>query len=481
MTVDLAILRQDGVPLFNDDFNAMFREVFVRRFIPCLNEKFNQRDPSKPLTKLPEDVGDGVRLLVLCERLKAALKQDVKDHLDRQLSRSERSSRPAEAAPFKIVQASLELDSTVPPRGSLQERVVNHAIEMMASQLPESLDALQELCQMACDLGRGEMCMKLFRATAEKALAMAGKVAPKGPKPPARQISGGLDDAANPEDSVLSGLNDLKIDNSQEMRKLEVERARLEKLARDLEREKRELREEAARMEYSRANQAAATTPYASRRGQEMTMEPMDNEYSEENSFNNGQQDQGRLAGIAQDGALALRQGVVLEKVGRNTGDRIVRISGDTLEWRRGNGRFTKEHQVLRNDVVSIKVVDATGRTFLLSTKTGLLTLRALSEPAANLFVQALEAWARGNGSRLKRAPMTPSIAAPMAGPAMMNTAAPSMIAPATNTITSRRFPRISMSFKRPGTKTDNQLAIHRGADISFTSNGDGSFLREDD
>ena len=40
-------------------------------------------------------------------------------------------------------------------------------------------------------------------------------------------------------------------------------------------------------------------------------------------------------------GALALKQGIVIEKVGKSAGERIVRLSGDVLEWRKGNGRFS--------------------------------------------------------------------------------------------------------------------------------------------
>jgi len=480
MTVDLAILRQDGVPLFNDDFPSTFREVFVRRFVPCLNEKFNQRDPSKPLTKLPDEVGAGVRLLVLCERLKAALKQDVKDHLDRQLARSERANaRPAESVPFKIIQASLELDPTVPPRGTLQERVVHHAIEILANQLPESLDALQELVQLACDLGRNEMCTRLFRATAEKALAMAGKTVTKA-KPTVSRQNSAVEDNQNHDDSVLSGDIKDKHETSTESRKIEAERQRLSLMMKEMEQQRREMREEMHRLEQLRSNVAGAG--YSTKKGLELADPNLENSMSEENSFNNGQSlpDASRASYLAQDGALALRQGVVMEKVGRNTGDRIVRVLGDTLEWRKGSGRFTKEHTVFRQDVVSIKVVDPLGKTFLLSTKTGLLTLRALSEQAAQMFVQAIDAWAKGQqGGKTKRAPMNPSMAmAPP--PPMMN---PSMALPshqnAANTVTSRRFPRISMSFKRNAAKND-QLAIHRGADYSFTSNGDGSFLSDD-
>jgi hypothetical protein len=473
MTVDLAILRQDGVPLFADDFPNTFREVFVRRFVPCLNEKFNQRDPSKPLTKLPEDVGDAVRLLVLCERLKAALKQDVKDHLDRMLARSERASRPAEGAPFKIVQASLELDPTVPPRGTLQERVVHHAIEMLASQLPESLDALQELVQLACELQRHEMCIRLFRATSEKALVMAGKTVKS--RKDIRQATA-AEEVATADDSVLSGITEVKdkLEHGFDARKLENERQKIYQERERLEQDKREFREERARLEAYKASVQGAA--YASRK---TAMEPIaDNISNEENSFNNGQ-DQGPSAQIGQDGALALRQGVILEKIGRNTGDRIVRMVGDTLEWRKGNGRFTKEHTVFRHDVVSIKIVDAAGRTFLLSTKTGLLTLRALSEPAANLFVQAIDSWVKGQGAKMKRAPAPPSMSMNPTATHLGSTVMGTNMTMNTNTITSRRFPRISMSFKRQS-KNENQLGIYR-PEYSFASNGDGSFLKEDD
>jgi len=481
MTVDLAILRQDGVPLFTDDFPATFREVFVRRFVPCLNEKFNQRDPSKPLTKLPEDVGDSVRLLVICERLKGALKQDVKDHLDRLLIRAEKLDRPArqnEGAPFKIVQASLELDHTVPPRGTLQERVVQHAIDILAGQLPESLDAIQELVQLACELQRHEMCIRLFRATAEKSLQMAGKTVPSrgGKDKSYSKLPTAVEEDVNGDESINDPVSDIKdkYEAIQESKKIEMERARLSQMMDKLEQQKKETREEISRLEHLRATMNNGTyvsgTVISSRRGQEM-MEAQENNSSEENVLDNGQEV--NRTSMGQDGILALRQGVLLEKVGKNTGDRIVRMAGDVLEWRKGSGRFTKEHTVFRQDVVNVKVVDAAGRTFLLSTRTGLLTLRALSEQGAQMFVQAIEAWVKGQGMKLKQIPMAPMLAAQQ-----------SMHMPSTSTVVnSRRFPRISVSFKRQPKPDALTLATYGrgGADFSFASAGEGSFMREED
>lgn len=281
-------------------------------------------------------------------------------------------------------------------------------------------------------------------------------------------------------------MSEDQLNTSRESKKIESERQRLMLMMKEMEQQRRDMRDEMHRLEQLRANVAGQGYSVAPKRTATELVDPMDNNsMSEENSLSNGQSsnETNKATYLAQHGALALRQGIVLEKVGRNTGERIVRMVGDTLEWRKGSGRFTKEHTVLRQDVVSIKVVDPLGKTFLLSTKTGLLTLRALNEQAASMLVQAIDSWAKNQqGNKLKRAPITPSMAVPHTVHTMapMIQAQPSMINGG-GAATSRRFPRISMSFKRPGTSRGDQLAVHRGADYSFTSHGEGSFLDNDD
>jgi hypothetical protein len=47
---------------------------------------------------------------------------------------------------------------------------------------------------------------------------------------------------------------------------------------------------------------------------------------------------------------------MVLEKVGTNTGKRVVRLEGERLEWRREAGKNTKENAIMRCDMTSLKV-----------------------------------------------------------------------------------------------------------------------------
>jgi len=327
-------------------------------------------------------------------------------------------------------------------------------------------------------LQRHEMCIRLFRATAEKSLQMAGKTVPSrgGKDKSYSKLPTAVEEDVNGDESINDPVSDIKdkYEAIQESKKIEMERARLSQMMDKLEQQKKETREEISRLEHLRATMNNGTyvsgTVISSRRGQEM-MEAQENNSSEENVLDNGQEV--NRTSMGQDGILALRQGVLLEKVGKNTGDRIVRMAGDVLEWRKGSGRFTKEHTVFRQDVVNVKVVDAAGRTFLLSTRTGLLTLRALSEQGAQMFVQAIEAWVKGQGMKLKQIPMAPMLAAQQ-----------SMHMPSTSTVVnSRRFPRISVSFKRQPKPDALTLATYGrgGADFSFASAGEGSFMREED
>lgn len=504
MTVDLAALRQDGVPVFNEDFPSVFRGVFVHRFVPCLNEKFNQRDPNKPLTTLPDDVEEAFRLLVLCEKLKAALKQDVKDHLDRLVVRAgERGLRANEGAPFKIVHATLELDPTVPCRGSLQERVVHRATEMLSAGLPETMDALQELIQLACELGRTEMCTRLFRSAVEKALTMPARTLP---------VAGGVLSAAPTSIKTqqdAEGSDKRRYQGLEDAKRTEDDRYKVTQEMEALQRAKREFAEERARFEQYKASnngeqqRGSNLFPVAIPQRRAPEIPDHNSTTSEENSFSTHNmsspgvdQKPVMVSGnvTAVNGSLALRQGVVLEKVGRNTGDRIVRMVGDVLEWRKGSGRFTKDHTVFRHDVVSVKTVDPSGKTFLLSTRTGLLTLRALNEPAAQMFVQAIEQWVKGSQAQ---APMGRMMATSTRLPQPMM-AAPSMMAPQfpigggaapPPSFISRRFPRISMSFRKPSEETRlaapmmPNMSTSRNNDMSsFVSGGaENSFLRDDE
>jgi len=353
---------------------------------------------------------------------------------------------------------------------------------MLASMLPDSMDAIQELVQGCCELNRNEMCARLFRVSIEKTIA--GNI-----RALKQQSSSKAVHTAEADDSMNMEAKYEEKRDHKERERIASERDRLMQEREKIEIERRELRQEFARLEQMKGsmnNYAVGTT--STKRDFQMADPGLDNSISEENSFNNGQ-DTGKSASVmAQHGALALRQGVVFEKVGKNTGERIVRISGDVLEWRKGAGRFTKEHTVNRQDVVNIKIVDPQGKTFLVSTKTGLLTLRALSEPAANLFVQAIDIWVKGQqGKLIKRAPLPPSSISIPAQPTMTASTA------VNNQTISRRFPRISMSFSKRPSKAENQLGIplaglanplppSRGVpDFSFSNLNLDSSLQDDE
>ena len=167
----------------------------------------------------------------------------------------------------------------------------------------------------------------------------------------------------------------------------------------------------------------------------------------------------------------------------KNSGERIVRLAGDALEWRKGNGKWSKEHTILRQDVVSVKVVDPQGKTLLVSTRTGLLTLRTLSEPACQLIVTAIESWVKG-------APVVrPASSAAAGTPALKRAPAPPSNgagAGAHTSLAARIGQRLSLSFKRSSVRGD-QLAASAGhgalptripqgqaVDYSFASNHGG-------
>ena len=95
MEVDIADLQRDGTPLFEEDFNEVFRGIFVDRFVPCVHEKFNQQG-AKPERLLPEDIGEAFKMLVLCERLKACLRDDVHEHIKTTLDMDKPPPAPAE-------------------------------------------------------------------------------------------------------------------------------------------------------------------------------------------------------------------------------------------------------------------------------------------------------------------------------------------------------------------------------------------------
>jgi len=446
MVVDMANLKADGVFLFTEDnFNAKFREVCVRRFVPLMNERFNY--PNQPLTRLPEDVGDSLRLLVLCERLKAVLKEDVKQHLDKLVAKSANSAtpvRPNEGAPFKILHASLELDTTIPPRGSLQERVVHRALDTLSSSLPESLDAIEELVRFACELGRHEMAARLFRSAAEKALAQAGiRVGGTSKTPSARAI----DELAH-DDQFESPREALE--RGETLQQVKAERAKLQALAESIERQRQELREERAKFDGLKGLRSENASP----------------NFSTSSIIGAASS----TAAAAEFGAIALAQGMVMDKVGTNSGERIVRLAGDVLEWRKGSGRFSKENAVARGDVVSVKVVDpGQGKTFLLSTKTGLLTLRTSSDACTDLLVAALDKWIAAQ-PKLKKAPAIPSPVNMISGPKQTAAAADTS---GETSFVARRFPRISMSFKRGSFRQNaSEVVTHQPGknDYSFVS-----------
>ncbi|KAH9257047.1 hypothetical protein BASA81_004868 [Batrachochytrium salamandrivorans] len=373
MTVDIAQMKRDGKFLFDDNFSVYYKDVFTKRFIPCLVEMFHQ----KPLTNLPSDPIEALRLLVLCERLGAAMKQNSKTHLEQLLDRSvalDENRNANESMPFRMFQASMDLDLIAPPRSSLQELVVNRSLEMLITRLPESLDALGELHMIASEMHRHYMCNRLFMATSKRSQEFNSL----------NRIQGGGTTAGKREAE--------KNDENAQRNAEERERLRVEREALGAERER--LRVEVSKWEAAKQQQARAQVSPRNGGGGG----------SQENSFavNSTFRSNGAAGGRGEcnngnegvNGVLAMRQGLILFKIGRQSGNRIVRINGDTLEWRKEYGSYTRDHSVSQRDVINVKTTEQ--HSFSIVHKAGILTFRALNDQAAALFAQAVDHWMRG-------------------------------------------------------------------------------------
>jgi hypothetical protein len=430
MTVDLVSLKQDGIPVFTDDFPKMYREVFVRRFVPCLNEKFNQRDPSKPLSKLPDDIGDSLKLLVICEKLKAAMKEDVKQHIDRLLVRSMEKmngTRPNEQAAFKVLHATLEMDP-VPPRQSLQEKVVTRAMDMLCAQLPASLDALQELIMLASELHRHEMCSRLFRAALEKALETSAK------EPVLAMLAQKAVTQQNYEEKNEENNNATDVARE----KLQYERERLDA-------ERRELRNEWTKLESAKENHHDGSSQASAK-------------------FSTSNNESTSVV------STLMRQGLVMEKVGASSGERVVQLVGETFQWKKVGSKFTSENTVNRTDVVNVKLADVAGKTMILMTRNaGAQTFRFVSEQAAQTVLNYVENWIKSQAPRIPQQMRKQSVALPQI-PMQQQPPKESIFHAA-----SKRFPRISMSFSSRRENIQQQLSIpaipsRKPMDFSFSS-----------
>lgn len=408
MTVDVAHMKRDGQLLFDDNFSVYYKDVFTKRFIPCLHEMFHQ----KPLTNLPSDSTEALRLLVLCERLGAVMKQNAKTHLEQLLDRSvalDENRNANESMPFRLFQGSMDLDLIAPPRSSLQELVVNRSLEMLIHRLPESLDALGELHMIASEMHRHYMCNRLFMATSKRSQEVNSL----------NRIQGGGGTAAGKREAE-------KNDENAQRNAEERERLRLEREALDAERER--LRVESIKLEVAKQQQAKAHASPRNGNG----AGSQENSFAANGTFRaNGAAGGGGNSNDGVSGVLALRQGLILFKIGRQSGNRIVRLNGDTLEWRKEYGSFTRDRSVSQRDVISVRVLDQ--HCFAVAYNGGTLQFRALSEQAAGLFTQAVDHWMRGrsvggasaltnvrsnNNSAsvtMNRMSVAPSAAAPMA------------------------------------------------------------------
>jgi len=161
MTVDVGNLQSTfGGKVFPENFEKSFGQAFLDHFLPLQHEKFNSTG-SVDAKRLPESIEEKYKLLVLSERLGAVLKYDLHDSLQRCLSESD---------PGSIVRASFEFDA--PPPGTVQESILDLAIEELLSDIPARLDELNNLVQGSCTFQRGELACKLFRKATEKCLSL---------------------------------------------------------------------------------------------------------------------------------------------------------------------------------------------------------------------------------------------------------------------------------------------------------------------
>lgn len=417
MTVELADLKSQGRSVFGEDFNEKFRGVLVRRFFPCVNEKFNARGDDR-LSRLPEDVSDSFILLVLAERLKSTIKEDVKNHLDELVRATPPggSKRPTETAVYQIVHSSILLNDPA-PKGSLQEKVAQRSLELLAKGLPDTLNALHELLQLCCDRGRHEIAGQIFKISVSEALNLGGNDnvlrPPQGAQndtkssdqvnqnahfqTPTRasmlhEIRRGsmTDSKINSNAYVPEGVPRLKdhYEHITDQKRREMESKEDSGSQKLIVHERQTTEMEDGSMKHRKAFNSEGPK-HAKDQGLNISL--MDeNSIISENNGNISLVENGKSTGM-----LAFNQGIVLEKVCKNKGERIIRIQGDTMEWRKPTGRWAPQRRINRADVVNVKVVDPTHRTFLVSTRTGLLTLRAISEESCSKWVATIQHWVK--------------------------------------------------------------------------------------
>ena len=349
MEVDIADLQRGGKPLFEEDFNEVFRDIFVNRFVPCVHEKFNMKG-EKPQALLPEDIGQAFKMLVLCERLKAALRDDVYGHIKETLEMDKPPPQAGDAAipfsfametaAFALVQTSLSFADRA-PQGSLQETVIEQAVTILVDLLPHSLPALQNLVSEASEHGRPDMAVQLFKDTTERTLSIGNM-------------------------------------------HFQDERERAENFVNEIK-ARYDARRDANHLDVFARHLVSATS---------RCKEAYDSWSAQRERSSAG---------------VALKQGVLLEKACSPGGDRIVRVFGNRFEWRKlakKNWESTPakaEKYLIRKEeitMIGMKNTDRSGRTFEIVGRGSVrsVSFRASDPQSCRHIVETLKMWWTGAG-----------------------------------------------------------------------------------
>jgi len=152
-----------GLVLFQEDFEKVFGAIFKNCFVPVVHAKFNGQGEI-PADMLPKSVDVAFKLLVIAERLSAAIENDLHKHLMMLIHETTADDLPLASVSYTLINTSLSF-SRSPDKGTLQFNIIHEAIDTLVKLAPLSIPALEDLVQKCCINQRPDLAATLFQKT----------------------------------------------------------------------------------------------------------------------------------------------------------------------------------------------------------------------------------------------------------------------------------------------------------------------------